>query len=200
MAKKIFSVFLIIAVAVVGLFADNNTDELKVSLKKDRERAVAFTDGAYTNPSANPNPVGSDSFPNGSYDLTKYYASVATADAAECNLTLSWTAMKWSPLEGEASGNESIAPLPLTIEVLNSAAYGTDGKPITPTRAFSVDSDKAISETEKVSITLYDPITSGFTERAITHQLKISVDSDDVEKASNGNYSTTLYLEYSTAS
>ena len=194
--KKILSIVLLFMVVLSGLFAVNNkADSLDVKLEKEVASTAAFTSKPYTKPQDAINgedygfPTNPELTKDNTYAVT-VYASVLTYHPGEKKISVKWTDMV--PQEENGIAVSSVPSIPLKVEYVKTY-YGTreDSSP-------KENSTLATSSAIEKKIELGDPVNEEFSERAISHELKVSASSEDIDKAVNATYVATLTLISST--
>lgn len=190
--KKILSIVLLFMVVLSGLFAVNNkADSLDVKLEKKVASTAAFTSSPYTNPQDS-----MTGFLNDEVELIEavdeysatVYASVLTYLPEAKTISVTWTDMV--PQAENGIDISSVPSIPLTVEYVKTS-YGTREDSI-PKEATS------LATSSEKEIVLGDPVKAEFSERAISHELKVSASPEDIAKAVNATYVATLTLISST--
>ncbi len=191
--KKILSIVLLFMVVLSGLFAVNNkADSLDVKLEKKVASTAAFTSSPYTNPQDSMTGFLNDEvelIEADEYSAT-VYASVLTYLPEAKTISVTWTDMV--PQEENGIAVSSVPSIPLTVEYVKTY-YGT--REVSSPKE---NSTLATSSASEKKIELRDPVNEEFSERAISHELKVSASSEDIDKAVNATYVATLTLISST--
>lgn len=181
--RKVF-IFLMISLCCAGLFATQDSDSLKVTLKVEEDSSVSFTSSPLKSAGEDFDKSGFTSLENEGYSVevgNKIYASVKTNVYTNFDMYV-----KWTDLSRDTTDNVSYT-IPLAVKGGPGYVNGVSDN------SNSITTSSYSAKVLKIAYTAANGTSEG-GRKALSQELVLTPDEVFKSKAPEGEYSATLTL------